>query len=572
MNWEIVYLTVDIVSGMMMFALTIFAFRQRDNPVAHYFGWLTLLAGIWAFSWILLVLSKDEVQARIGWSIIFSCIALTSTILLFFVIQYSGNGAWLTIRKIIFFLVIPCFSILVVWTNQYHKLFFTNVFYSRSVLFLNWLPEFGPWFWVHTLYSYLVISAALILIITIIIRSTDLYRRQAIALLIGALFPVAFSLVGTFRLLPLFSGSITHMPFILSCLVFAWAIFRYQFLDLAPVARSRLINTMQDGMLVLDKHNRIVDINPAMQFILRSITDQDLKKSEHMVGQPFGDVVGSESQLFQHIFDNESTNTEIKLGHRTDCNYYDLSISPIIDKLGHVVGRMIVLRDVSRRVEAENALREEQLKSDKLLLNILPESVADRLKKGEETISDGYLEATVLFADIVGFTSLSEELIPVELVAYLNRVFSCFDDLVKIHGLEKIKTIGDGYMVAGGVPEQRLDHADAIASLALDMMKVFQRDNNEISRGLQLRIGIDSGSLVAGVIGKQKFAYDMWGSTVTTASRMESHGSPGMIQVTGSIYQRLKGRYQFQYRGLIEVRGIGQMETWFLTGIQSGVP
>jgi class 3 adenylate cyclase len=213
-----------------------------------------------------------------------------------------------------------------------------------------------------------------------------------------------------------------------------------------------------------------------------------------------------------------------------------------------------------------NAFQREHARSEALLLNILPGPVAQRLKAGEAVIADGYSEVTILFADIVDFTKLAARTKPQELVNLLNKVFSAFDRLTRRHGLEKIKTIGDAYMVVGGLPVAQTDHATAIAEMALKMHAESARLGQELGEPLGLRIGIDSGPVVAGVIGEQKFAYDLWGDAVNTASRMESQGVADHTQLTESAYQRLKGNYVCEKRGMINVKGKNEMTTYFLTG------
>jgi class 3 adenylate cyclase len=217
-------------------------------------------------------------------------------------------------------------------------------------------------------------------------------------------------------------------------------------------------------------------------------------------------------------------------------------------------------------VRSRRALALEQQRSEGLLLNVLPAPIAARLKAGEAVIADAFPEVTVLFADLVDFTRRSQRTSPAQVVATLNELFSEFDRLAQRHGLEKIKTIGDAYMVAGGLPTPRPDHAEAIAELALAIQAEVARRTDPSGRPLAVRIGIDTGPVEAGVIGTTKFSYDLWGDTVNTASRMESHGVPGCIQVTARTYQRLRDGYQFQRRGPISVRGMGEMVTWLLVG------
>lgn len=216
--------------------------------------------------------------------------------------------------------------------------------------------------------------------------------------------------------------------------------------------------------------------------------------------------------------------------------------------------------------ETAAALRVEKQRSEQLLLNVLPQPIVEKLKKEPQAIAEQFHEVTILFADIVGFTPLSSTMPPVELVNMLNRIFSIFDGLAEQYELEKIKTIGDAYMVAGGVPVPREDHAEAIAYMALDMQQAMTRLNADSDKPFQIRIGMNTGPGVAGVIGSKKFIYDLWGDTVNVASRMESSGIPGTIQVTAETYRRLKETFLFEERGEIEVKGKGKMLTYWLVG------
>ncbi|PJZ36971.1 hypothetical protein CH354_12285 [Leptospira levettii] len=214
--------------------------------------------------------------------------------------------------------------------------------------------------------------------------------------------------------------------------------------------------------------------------------------------------------------------------------------------------------------KAQDLLELEHQKSESLLLNILPASIADRLKSKNEIIADKSSEATILFADIVDFTVLSQTMEPEKIVSILNEIFSEFDTIVQNHNLEKIKTIGDAYMVASGIPEAREDHCEAVALCALDMLSSIENGITQDSKPFKIRIGIHTGPVVAGVIGKSKFIYDLWGDSVNTASRMESHGTEGKIHVSKEVYQKLKSNFTFETKREIQVKGKGIMETYFL--------
>ena len=216
--------------------------------------------------------------------------------------------------------------------------------------------------------------------------------------------------------------------------------------------------------------------------------------------------------------------------------------------------------------EAHRLLQIEQERSEKLLLNILPGSIAERLKNSSQTIADGFADVTVMFADIVNFTRVAEGLTPQQVFAMLNRIFSSFDELAEKYGMEKIKTIGDAYMVAGGLNSEFSDYTAAIADMAADMRDLLHRDFNVNQMHLEVRIGIGTGPVVAGVVGKKKFIYDLWGDTVNIASRITSEGVPGMIQVDETTYRRLQDRYCFHDPQTIYLKGKGNMVVYRLIG------
>lgn len=225
---------------------------------------------------------------------------------------------------------------------------------------------------------------------------------------------------------------------------------------------------------------------------------------------------------------------------------------------------------ISEKNKALELLRIEEEKAHNLLLNILPKEIAEILKNENRTIADYIDGASILFADLVNFTPLTAQMPPVEMVNLLNEIFSSFDTLVEKYDLEKIRTIGDNYMVASGVPRPRPDHAQAMACMALEMINYVGKRPFESNTRIEFRIGINSGPVVGGVIGRKKFVYDLWGDAVNIASRMESQGVPGRIQITSETYELIKDDFICEPRGQIEVKGRGKMETWFLIGEKNG--
>ncbi len=224
------------------------------------------------------------------------------------------------------------------------------------------------------------------------------------------------------------------------------------------------------------------------------------------------------------------------------------------------VGNAVYAKQLFDQLEAERQ------KSERLLLNTLPVSIAQRMKSGEVTIADHHPEVSVLMADLVGFTALAAHVSPEEVVSLLNEIFSSFDSLAGKRGLEKIKTVGDGYMAAGGIPEPQLGHASAIAHLALDMNTAIADFNTQYGTSIQLRIGICTGPVIAGVIGHKKFAYDVWGDTVNLASRLETSAEPGAIHVSESSFERLKNEFSFDPGQVFDLKGRGATLVYRLHG------
>ncbi|MBX7135691.1 MAG: adenylate/guanylate cyclase domain-containing protein [Fimbriimonadaceae bacterium] len=239
---------------------------------------------------------------------------------------------------------------------------------------------------------------------------------------------------------------------------------------------------------------------------------------------------------------------------------------PISLNVVMIVATYINERYVRREFLFHRLLDEEKQKSEEVLIRVLPEAIAARLRSAPGAIADEHKSATVLFADIVDFTPYASQANPDEVVAFLNDIFSRFDHLVEKHGLEKIKTVGDAYMVAGGLPVHQDHHGAAVADLALDMLEEVGKMRFTDGTPVRLRIGLHTGPLVAGVIGTKKLLYDLWGDTVNTASRMESHSLPGQIQVTDSVVELLGDQFVFEQRGEVDIKGKGLMPTYFLVG------
>lgn len=259
------------------------------------------------------------------------------------------------------------------------------------------------------------------------------------------------------------------------------------------------------------------------------------------------------------------------INKKGDVRWINDKAFPIKNKKGEVYRIVGVARDVTERKHLLDDLRKEKERTSYLLENVLPKAIIDKLKASKiislnksPAIAQNIDHATVLFSDVVGFTEISKQLPAKEVVNKLNKIFRLFDELIVSHKVEKIKTIGDNYMLAGGVPDYQEDHAQRVANTALDMLKKLKEFNKQENESFQIRIGIHSGPLVAGIIGFKKYLYDIWGDTVNLASRMESQGSPGEIQVSEETYQLLKDDFELEEQGIIDIKGCGNMQTYIL--------
>lgn len=333
----------------------------------------------------------------------------------------------------------------------------------------------------------------------------------------------------------------------------------------AEIKYRSIFENANEGIFQITAEGQYLAANPALARIFGYDSVADLMASTTDIGQLYVDPKRRQELIaylkhYQRISDAES---EV---YRQDKQKIWISegIRAVYNSNGKFLFYEGTVQDITERRTAEQTLRQERMRSERLLVNVLPQKIAQRLKTNPIVIADSLDDASVLFADLVNFTAMSLVLPAQQVVELLNQIFSAFDDLVEHYGLEKIKTIGDAYMVAGGVPVPRADHLDAIANLALDMQQTIQQFSQPDGHPFCLRIGINAGPLVAGVISKKKFTYDLWGNTVNLASRMEATSLSGKIQVPAVIYEQLKTKFVFEPRGSICAQGIGQIETYFL--------
>jgi len=336
--------------------------------------------------------------------------------------------------------------------------------------------------------------------------------------------------------------------------------------------RTRLLlNSTGEGIYGVDLDGNCTFANPACINILGFESDDDLlgRNMHELVHHtlPNGDPYPmTECQIYLAFREGRGVHVDNEVMWRADGSSFPAEYwSYPMQQDGETIGSVLTFVDITERRRLEAQLRTEHQRAERLLLNVLPAEIAHQLKSQPgKTIAQQFDEITALFADVVGFTPLSARLSPGEAVEVLNELFTAFDRIAAGYGVEKIKTMGDGYMVVAGAPTPRDDHCDAIARTALDMREWMDNRVAEDGIKLRLRIGINSGSAVGAVVGTTKFSYDLWGDTINVASRMESSGEPGRIQVAGGAYSRLNDKYVLEPRGTIDIKGKGEMETWFL--------
>jgi adenylate cyclase len=349
------------------------------------------------------------------------------------------------------------------------------------------------------------------------------------------------------------------------------------------IARSKqeweaTTDSISQMICLIDAENRVLRIN-------KTVERWGLARAEEAVGEKVTDLLATIYTDFAEQYRAEWEKASASLrdgleyefeGHDDRLGHYFMTQFEPINPFGEADGNnpsfaAVNIQDITERKKleielqaAKRQLEREHAKSENLLLNMLPRKVAENLKNGEETVADYYDNVTVMFADLVGFTRLTASISPDDLMDLLNGVFSAFDMLAERHRVEKIKTIGDAYMVASGLPEPASDHAERSARMALAMQEAIKQVNAVYGYDLTLRVGIHSGSALAGVIGMKKLVYDLWGDTVNIASRMETHGVPGRIQVSEATYELLKDTYEFEPRGTLALKNMGQAQAYLL--------
>ncbi len=388
MQPELFYFLMLLFSLLVITVVVVYAWRHRQSPSVLTFTWLMACVWIWSLAFILQLLSIQLDAVWLWYRVHFSAIILTPVFWILFSLSYAGGQRWVTPRTIVGISILPAFSLFFLWTNRLHHFFFSeDVVFTRVgfLFFANWVN--GVWMWVHTVYSYFLIAAGVLVLLWVALRSFRLYRAQAVAVLVGALAPLVPNILMTFGLS---RYPLTIFGFAITGLILGWAIFRYQLLNLAPVARDRVVNSMSDAMLVLDAQRQIVDINPAMASLLEM-------PEKHIIGQSADVVLKSSQDLMKHFSGEAPVQDEILWDRGGEARVYDLRLTSLTDKGGSVTGRLVILRDITKRKQSEEALRRytEELESSNAELDAFAHTVAHDLKNPLSTIYGfaSYLES-----------------------------------------------------------------------------------------------------------------------------------------------------------------------------------
>jgi PAS domain S-box-containing protein len=345
------YLLAALIAAMITGGIAAYAWRHRETQGAPALAGAMLAGMGWALGSALALVSSTPEAASFWHKVWFTITPFAPLAWLTFALQYVGRPRWLAPRRLALLASVPFITVAIVWTNEAHGLFWAQLNFYHDGFIMRRELIWGAWFWIYTAYSYALTTTGMLLVIGAALRSFHLYRQQAIALIIGAVAPLAGSIPATFGLTEL---SFTPIGFAVGGLGLAWGLFRYQLLNLAPVARSALVDSMSDAMLVLDTQNRVVDINPAARRLIGASPNQ-------LIGQPVAQVLSPWRDLVERYQNTQSAQTEITLNPGGTPRYYDLRISPVVNPRGTITGRLIILRDITERTAAEEALRQANI-------------------------------------------------------------------------------------------------------------------------------------------------------------------------------------------------------------------
>jgi PAS domain S-box-containing protein len=382
---------------------------------------------------------------------------------------------------------------------------------------------------------------------------------------IGVITPMLYNLTTHILFfiikIPPIPFKLTQLMYIVTTITFTWGIFGERFLDIIPIARRIVFDNVKDLIFVFNMESRVIDSNnSARNFIRKGIINF---RTDNINGRSIAEIFKQHPKMLDIINSRQEGNHEVLFQHSDISKIFDVSLSSIYDNKKNRIGYAAILRDITE-------IRTAQERSEKLLLNILPKDVAEELKSNGKSPARYFKEVTVLFTDFKDFSSVAETLSPHELVFEIDTCFKVFDQIISKYGIEKIKTIGDSYMAAGGLGTERSSTAKDVVNAAIEMQSFISARKSELliegKQFFEMRVGIHTGPVIAGIVGIKKFQYDIWGNTVNIASRMESCGFIEKVNISQSTYEIIKDvdGFDFEQRGKVNAKNMGLIEMYYV--------
>ncbi len=564
---ETIFLTISAIAGIGFIILSFYVKRHEKSTRSDLFFFTLLFLSINVFSYFFELISKD-LAVMIFWNKVFyTSLILYLNLWLLFSIEYAYENTVLSRRFKPFFIliaIIPAISIFfLVYTVDG---FFYSYIGTKPVGSLTAVKvKSGFLYWIHSVYSWWLVIATMVLILIKISRLGRMYRLQAMAILIGILTPMLYNLTTHILFfiikIPPIPFKLTQLMYIVTAITFTWGIFGERFLDIVPIARRIVFDNVEDLIFVFNLESRVIDSNnSARNFIRKGIINF---RTDNINGRSIAEIFKQHPKMLDIINSRQEGNYEVLFQHGDISKIFDVSLSSIYGNKKSRIGYVAILRDITE-------IRTAQERSEKLLLNILPKDVAEELKSKGKSPARYFKEVTVMFTDFKDFSSVAETLSPHELVFEIDTCFKVFDQIISKYGIEKIKTIGDSYMAAGGLGTERSSTAEDVVNAAIEMQSfILSRKSellNESKQFFEMRVGIHTGPVIAGIVGIKKFQYDIWGNTVNIASRMESSGFIEKVNISQSTYELIKDvdEFDFERRGKINAKNIGLIEMYYV--------
>jgi class 3 adenylate cyclase/PAS domain-containing protein len=552
------------VALLATLSLAAFGFARRSIPGAKAFVGLVLAGAAYALGSIFEIRSSNAAELGSWLAVEYLGIATIGPIWLVLALSLAGQRRPRSPFPTFLLFLVPAGVIAAVATNGLHRLFYSSLELGRSGPFT--IPRLGkgPIYWANMAYMNLTILAGTVVALRRMVAAPPAYRRQAMIAFAACLIPWAGMAVYQSGLSP-YGLDLAPFGIALSGMVYGWGLFRYRLFDLTPVVHENVFAGMSDGVMVFDLKRRLVGVNPAMAKILPALRPE-------RIGERADELLEKAGSLLDLLDGNGSGCAEFHAaaggqdgGARSGraCHYI-AAASTLRDHKGTRNGTIITLSDISARVELLERIEAEREKSDRLLEALLPSAVAVELKESGAYEPRSFPAVSVLFSDLVDFTSRSARMEPKLLIEELNEMVAAFDAIMRRRGCERIKTIGDAYLAASGMPDPNPDHAFCLVNAAIEMRKWMEERNSRSVEPWSIRIGIHSGEAIAGIVGQRRYIYDVFGDTVNMASRMETASMPMEINISEVTWRLLGRKVACEPRGALPVKGAEAMNMYWV--------